>query len=422
MKMRKLVAGLAAAATLLGGLALGAATATAADAAVFADAKITVKTTDVQQFYADTTGTNLRTFKYVKIASYENDNGGVKLIGALDETKNAEVINTAFADAGYDQTKDSLNDKWHWLGSDQFAQDKWAGFARTLSSLATYDAHSLLDADNKTLTFDFTQSVNGSPSGPGLYLIVDQTGDVTVKDDENETVVWHKIAPIMVGTAITLSNPSVNATGIVDQAQAPGAGQVEMKSTSETTKKSGASWQKTKADGTSALSGAVFNVYDGNLTSIDNITATPISFVKVENEDGAYRLPTGSETADQTDLTTTGTNGTFNLKGLALNHTYTVVEKSAPAGYSNSYLAWFTIEVDANGAVTYSGKDAWGLADKNSPAEGATYVVKNVQNITQLPLTGAAGTILFSVVAALFAAAGVTVFFKSRSTKRALRA
>lgn len=41
---------------------------------------------------------------------------------------------------------------------------------------------------------------------------------------------------------------------------------------------------------------------------------------------------------------------------------------------------------------------------------------------TQLPLTGAAGTILFSAVAVLLAAAGVTVFLKSRSTKRSLRA
>ena len=40
--------------------------------------------------------------------------------------------------------------------------------------------------------------------------------------------------------------------------------------------------------------------------------------------------------------------------------------------------------------------------------------VKNVKSITQLPLTGAAGTTLFTVVALLVAGAGVTVAVKSR--------
>ena len=48
--------------------------------------------------------------------------------------------------------------------------------------------------------------------------------------------------------------------------------------------------------------------------------------------------------------------------------------------------------------------------------------VTNVKNITQLPLTGAAGTMLFSVIGLLIAGAAVTVFVKSRSTKRALNA
>ena len=43
-----------------------------------------------------------------------------------------------------------------------------------------------------------------------------------------------------------------------------------------------------------------------------------------------------------------------------------------------------------------------------------TYKVKNVKNVTQLPLTGAAGTTLFTVVALLVAGAGVTVAVKSR--------
>jgi len=40
--------------------------------------------------------------------------------------------------------------------------------------------------------------------------------------------------------------------------------------------------------------------------------------------------------------------------------------------------------------------------------------VKNVKSITQLPLTGAAGTTLFAVMALLVAGAGVTIAIKSR--------
>ena len=69
-------------------------------------------------------------------------------------------------------------------------------------------------------------------------------------------------------------------------------------------------------------------------------------------------------------------------------------------------------------AATFAGKDAWNLSKDNK----GTFQVTNVKNITQLPLTGAAGTMLFSVIGLLIAGAAVTVFVKSRSTKRALNA
>lgn len=52
--------------------------------------------------------------------------------------------------------------------------------------------------------------------------------------------------------------------------------------------------------------------------------------------------------------------------------------------------------------------DPWGLVNTTDKT------VKNVKSITQLPLTGAAGTTLFTVVALLVAGAGVTVAVKSR--------
>ena len=48
--------------------------------------------------------------------------------------------------------------------------------------------------------------------------------------------------------------------------------------------------------------------------------------------------------------------------------------------------------------------------------------VHNVKNVSELPLTGAAGTALFTVIGLLLAGAAATVALKSRETKRALRA
>ncbi len=63
-------------------------------------------------------------------------------------------------------------------------------------------------------------------------------------------------------------------------------------------------------------------------------------------------------------------------------------------------------------------RSAWNLSKDNK----GTFQVTNVKNITQLPLTGAAEAVLFSVIGLLIAGAAVTVFVKSRSTKRALNA
>ena len=81
----------------------------------------------------------------------------------------------------------------------------------------------------------------------------------------------------------------------------------------------------------------------------------------------------------------------------------------------NTFLPSFTVTIDENGNVTF-GEDAFGLVNTTAKT------VKNIKSITQLPLTGAAGTMLFSVIGLLIAGAAVTVFVKSRSTKRVLNA
>ena len=57
--------------------------------------------------------------------------------------------------------------------------------------------------------------------------------------------------------------------------------------------------------------------------------------------------------------------------------------------------------------------DPWGLVNITAKT------VKNIKSITQLPLTGAAGTMLFTVVALLVAGAGVTIAIKSRQNAEA---
>ena len=102
------------------------------------------------------------------------------------------------------------------------------------------------------------------------------------------------------------------------------------------------------------------------------------------------------------------------LNGLAAGK-YTFKETGFVAGYAENIVPEFTIEVKIadNDAVTYN------LTTDNNKLGLASTVnnvikVKNVKNATQLPLTGAAGTTLFTVVALLVAGAGVAVALKSR--------
>lgn len=107
---------------------------------------------------------------------------------------------------------------------------------------------------------------------------------------------------------------------------------------------------------------------------------------------------------------------------------YTIEEIAAPNGYTNVGVS-FNFEIKANltgtgtaqtanptyaiDADSATGSDRWGLV---SNGDGTEATVENVKNITQLPLTGGAGTMLFTVFAVLLIGAGVAVSVKSRKT------
>ncbi|WP_311388630.1 SpaH/EbpB family LPXTG-anchored major pilin [Bifidobacterium scardovii] len=119
-------------------------------------------------------------------------------------------------------------------------------------------------------------------------------------------------------------------------------------------------------------------------------------------------------------------DGKVSFSGLK-NGTYTVTETTVATGAQN-VTGKFTVKLtynettkktDAEYTVNNVTLDPYDLVKQDD--KGAV-TVTNVKSITQLPLTGAAGTALFTVIGLLLAGAAATVALKSRETKRALRA
>lgn len=405
MRMKKIFAGLAAAATLLGGMALGAATANAADVS-FTETTINVNATNAQQFYTQPVNTtdlqkNLRTFNYVKLAGYQQVTGSNAV--QLTDGLTGDAANRAFQAAGYDQTNDG-NDPWQWLGttSASWTSDQLTGFVNALKDSATTAVTPTASNDGKTLTFTFDT--------PGLYLIVDKSGDVTVTDTTTQKLVWKENSPFLAGTKIENADPSVkNADGVL------GTGIIDAKSSSVETHKGGFTFHKVDA-ANAPVGGAVFAVKNS------------------DNKYGQFDGTNWTWTADKPDVTTlptedadrkaagffvSGNYGSVVVEGLTAG-TYTVEEIKAADGFLQTALPSFTVTIDDKGQVTkydVDSNDAWKLVDGDVP-NGVT--VKNVRNITQLPLTGAAGTILFTVIGVLLAGAAATVFARTRRMSKQL--
>ena len=183
----------------------------------------------------------------------------------------------------------------------------------------------------------------------------------------------------------------------------------------------------------------VFN-FDYTLVKKDKTTGAALEGAKfaIKNADGKYLAYTATADggkkwskldakpdADATSgVFTTGKNGQVTFPALDEGK-YTIEEIAAPNGYVNVGVFFsFTIAANLSGTgadqtakPSYTidadgvSSDRWGLVSDGSTAE---VVVENVKSITQLPLTGGAGTVLFTVVAALLIGAGVTVGVKSR--------
>ena len=133
------------------------------------------------------------------------------------------------------------------------------------------------------------------------------------------------------------------------------------------------------ADGNKVIQGAKFKLHNDSLNQwyVWNTSSNQWTF-----------------TTDESKATEFSTNasGVINFTRLGAG-TYTVKETQVPTGYFSFVKPSFGIHITDDGHVTITGKDQPGLTGTVNNADGKTTtptaVVKNIDNITQLPQTGA---------------------------------
>lgn len=276
------------------------------------------------------------------------------------------------------------------------------------ASAANYDKYpfTITDTASKGLQVAaataFKVQVDGKDVESQLYTLT-QTGNVQsstttiIKFDDVKSLAGKTIVVSYTGTvtkdALTDLNGSVNNKAtITTNGGTSGAGEAESKTYGFRFKKIGVGADE------NALAGAQFVVKKD-----DKFLA--------QDGNGAWSLTNDQKNAKV--FTSANTTGLVQIKGLAAG-TYTVEETEAPTGYAQKFKVTFTVVIDNAGKVTFNQDALKQVTPQDNGTASATATVKNVKSITQLPLTGAAGTTLFTVVALLVAGAGVTVAVKSR--------
>lgn len=506
MKMRKLFTGIAAAATLLGGMALGATSAQAdgSGTVVKSDVNFTFTAQGAKQL----TNRSLNAYKiadYVQYGTGDNAAYGVQtangvvrdalaaaLQSATDKTvpETGDLMAWALAEGVLDTTessKDTVTGAWKNGASRKFVEtlkirtnmlgdptvvDLGKNLAKDgLSATVTLPAGLYLFVDA-----DYSVGTNGAAT-PSIAILVG-SGNVengvlnplteATVDIKNQTTTVSKTvsaATASVGQTVTYTITSrvpQNTQYYSDYAytytDTPSAGQTvnlnslkvkvanaELKKDADYTVAEGENGKFT-VNITSikqrSAGDEIVVTYDAEVTEAEATGRKAVTNMVVLSDNGAKAAASTSITNGQFSFTktdaqgkalagaefkiegqngvstpstataTSDSNGTVTFKGLA-DGTYKVTETKVPADFQN-LKATFTVTIKG-GEATFAGTDVWGLAPKESSDK---YQVKNVKNVTQLPLTGAAGTTLFTVVALLVAGAGVAVALKSRQRMR----
>jgi len=512
MKMRKLFAGIAAAATLLGGMALGATSAQAGDAATTAGSGTIVNNAAKFKFTAQDakqlTNRKLNAYKiadYVQYGTGDNAAYGVQTADGVVRDTLAKALQSA-TDENVPETGDLMawalakgvlsvddsadeNGAWSNSASRKFVESL-KNATGNLGTAETVDLGAAANGTSATVTLpaglylfvdaDYSAGTNKDAT-PSIAILVGSGNvengvlnpltEATVGIKNQTTAVTKKVNGKDAITASAGQRVAYTITSKVPQntqyysdygytyTDTPSAGQtVDFDSLKVTvadkalTKDTDYTVAKNE-DGTFTVTissikkqpaGAVITVtYNATVTSeevagnkavtntvvlsdngaeaIDNtfITNGQFSFTKTDAQGNAlagaeFKIEGQSGTSTPSTATAISeSNGTVTFKGLA-DGTYKVTETNVPAGFQQNLKAAFTVTIANGKAVKYAGADIWGLAPSAEVSGNYTYKVKNVKNVTQLPLTGAAGTTLFTVVALLVAGAGVAVALKSR--------
>lgn len=526
MKMRKLFAGIAAAATLLGGMALGATSAQADDAAgtpVTGEATFTFTAETAEQL----TNAKLKAYKigdYVQYGSGEN-----VAYGVVTNSSNKTAVDFALKAAGVDTTDSEVDHLAAALNAGQLDVSDvrpWASptatrkFADALESEGRLTSGTDVTLSNPVAAQDGSYSATVSLQA-GIYVFIDSavaTGSVTqaipmivasgtvadkvltdpirgantvnMKNTNNpeKTKEVNKTSAA-IGDTLTytltgvVANPAPTAFKFTDtpskgltikansfqffteeanaERQAEPASNFSVTPTGDFTGNGTASFD-VEVENPSAYAGkkivvtfeAVINdeadVENGVVNKLDNYGTnveastkfTGFNFTKVDSDgkgiegvtfqvkdkdgvplyfvkqgDGSYKKAASANTQDATTDVTTGTNGQLSFTGLDKTKTYTVTEIKRASDAYLDIMPSFTVSFnEENGSAVLAKtttSDPWGLVNTTAKT------VKNIKSITQLPLTGAAGTMLFTVVALLVAGAGVTIAIKSRQNAEA---
>ena len=527
MKMRKLFAGIAAAATLLGGMALGAASAQADDTptTVTRDATFTFTAETAEQL----TNAKLKAYKigdYVQYGSGEN-----VAYGVVTNSNNKTAVDSALKAAGVDTTDSEVDHLAAALNAgtlDVSAARPWASPEKTRKFANALESEGKLTAVTSFTLGKPVPATNGSADAKytatatlpaGIYVFIDSavaTGSVTkaipmivasgtvnaekkvltnptaaatvnMKNTNNpgKTKEVNKTSAA-IGDTLTytltgsIANPAPTEFKFADK---PGKGltikagtfkfyvdgaQISAETaasdftvpTADVIGGDDASFDVT-VNNPSKYAGKTIKVTfhavinddadaeDGVVNKLDNYGTnveaptkfTGFNFTKVDPDgkgikdvtfqvkdgdttlyfvkqgDGSYKKAASANTQGATTDVTTGTNGQLSFTGLDKTKTYTVTETKRASDAYLDIMPSFTVSFnEENGSAVLAKtatSDPWGLVNTTAKT------VKNIKSITQLPLTGAAGTMLFTVVALLVAGAGVTIAIKSRQNAEA---
>lgn len=169
---------------------------------------------------------------------------------------------------------------------------------------------------------------------------------------------------------------------------------------------------KVKADGQTSLDGAKFTIKKENG-----------QYLKFNKVSGLWENGTADDKFTSVD-------GKFEFNGLG-EGTYDIEETDVPVGYLSTTKAKFQVVITATNKDTnnnvldnaytvkfMNGNNGFNMltnlkADNTADNGGAK--VKNITSITQLPLTGATGIAIFSVMAVMVIGAGLAIGAKRRS-------